>query len=463
MKWPAIIAKIRKQRQDVSAFKGLMAAPASDAITLPANARIAFRSIDGSSAGTTAATLVGPSVRTIKTPALAAGEFALLDFAERGTVVTPEAGFEILLDTGLGKFVKIGSSGGGGGSFPAWRDGQEIGEWRELTGTNISSVAPTPTPAGNIGPRAKIDAWTSLVVDKRNNKVYSAAGGGHSDYAGNEVDSIDLSLDSPAWVELRAPTSAGNVVTGVDYYNDGRPSARHTYYGVVICEQKNELIILGGSIWNPSSATLTRDLAAFDLTTNDWKANGTRPDMPVGTTTLEAAAITIDDSTGNIYVMANEMINRWTESSNAWVETVPQYGGPYGFRAMSAHDTTRNRILIVGGLAGNAKLYDLSDDSMSTPTLSGASASAVATQNDASMIYDEVIDRFLIRLGGSGGTVYQINPSTFEVTTFTTSAGGSIPAITDSGPYNKFLYVPLLGGCVYIPSYSGNIWFLRTH
>jgi hypothetical protein len=35
-----------------------------------------------------------------------------------------------------------------------------------------------------------------------------------------------------------------------------------------------------------------------------------------------------------------------------------------------------------------------------------------------------------------------------------------VPA-TQNGPYNKFLYVPRLGGVIYAPTYSGNVWFMR--
>lgn len=108
MKQAQVIAKSRKERQDVTAFAALLASPVAGAITLPASARLAFRSVAGASTGTTAATIVGPSNRTIKTPALAAGESMTLDHAERATVVTPTAGFEVLIVIGLGRFAKIG-------------------------------------------------------------------------------------------------------------------------------------------------------------------------------------------------------------------------------------------------------------------------------------------------------------------------------------------------------------------
>lgn len=336
-----------------------------------------------------------------------------------------------------------------------------VGDWKEISNTAISSVAPSPTPAGSTGPRSKVDAWCSFAVDPRTSKVYSAAGGGHGDYSGNEVDALDLSVDSPSWSQVRAPTAAGSVTSNTAYYSDGRPSARHTYYGVVVCPQTDEILMFGGNVYG-ASGVLTDDVAAFDLTAGDWEADGTRPNMPAGTTTLQGHPTVIDPATGDVYILSNEMVNRWTRSSNTWSERVAQYNGPYGFEAMSAFDSLRNRILVVGGLADVARLYTVSGDVMSTPTLTGSAAS-INTQDGAGMQYIAGADKYLVRLGGSGGTVYQIDPVTWDVTTFTTAGGTSIPATTDSAPYNKFLYVPALGGCVYAPSYSGNVWFLRVH
>lgn len=110
MKQAQVIAKNRKGRQNRTAFAALIDTPAVGAVTLPAGARLALKSVAGATAGTTAATIAGTSNRTIKTPALAAGESMTLDHVERAAVVTPAAGFEVLLDTGLGRFAKIGGA-----------------------------------------------------------------------------------------------------------------------------------------------------------------------------------------------------------------------------------------------------------------------------------------------------------------------------------------------------------------
>lgn len=110
MKWQSVIAKQRKERQNATAFDKVVAVPVVGAITLPASARLAFRSVAGAISGTTAATVAGATTRTIKTPAMNAGSIIVLDHAERDSVVTPAAGFEVLVDIGLGRFVKIGGA-----------------------------------------------------------------------------------------------------------------------------------------------------------------------------------------------------------------------------------------------------------------------------------------------------------------------------------------------------------------
>lgn len=108
MRTSEVVRKARRERQNVSAFKALRATPAVAPFALPAGARLGFRRASIVAEDTTAATLTGPSTRTIKTPALAAGEIMVLDFAERGTLVTPAFGFDVMLDVGQGRFEKIG-------------------------------------------------------------------------------------------------------------------------------------------------------------------------------------------------------------------------------------------------------------------------------------------------------------------------------------------------------------------
>jgi hypothetical protein len=129
---------------------------------------------------------------------------------------------------------------------------------------------------------------------------------------------------------------------------------------------------------------------------------------------------------------------------------------------MTAFDTSRGRFLSLGGQGGDHHFYTVATNAWTSPALTGANASSVANLQQGAMFYVAATDRFLVRAAGAGGTVYQVNPVTLAVTTFATIGGASIPS-TQNGPFNKFLYVPRLGGAVYVPTYGGNAWFLRLH
>ena len=77
----------------------------------------------------------------------------------------------------------------------------------------------------------------------------------------------------------------------------------------------------------------------------------------------------------------------------------------------------------------------------------GGEASKLINTKGAAMIYVPAIDRFLMRLDDAGGAVYEINPTTFEVSLSSKVGSAPIPE-TQNGPYNKFLYVPRLQGAI---------------
>lgn len=99
--------RARIERQNVYAFKTLVATPATGAVTFPGAGRVCFRSVAGCSAGVTAATVVAATTKSIKAPALAAGGMTFQMWIEKGAQVTAAVGFEVMLDNGIGKFVKI--------------------------------------------------------------------------------------------------------------------------------------------------------------------------------------------------------------------------------------------------------------------------------------------------------------------------------------------------------------------
>lgn len=97
----------RRFRADTTQFAVLIATPAVGEFAMPARGRIRFVSTSGSSAGDTAGTIVGSNTRTITTPVLAAAGHVVIDGVERGCTVTPDAGYTIEVDIGLGVWKHI--------------------------------------------------------------------------------------------------------------------------------------------------------------------------------------------------------------------------------------------------------------------------------------------------------------------------------------------------------------------
>jgi hypothetical protein len=344
-------------------------------------------------------------------------------------------------------------------NLPAWVNALAPGEWYQIPNTAMSSAAPaSPQPPGGSGPASKVIAWTSFVVDTRTSKVYSVANGGHFDYAGNEVDVLDLERDQPLWSQLLAPTPTAQLTNCQSYYADDRPVSRHSYYGVTFNEIDDRIMLFGGANWC-SNGGFHSAISSYNIGANSYNGSGTHPTMPAPFGTL--SSYILDPSTGDVYASVSQTISRWNRSSNTFTPLNATGTGAWGY-TMAAFDTSRGRLLILGGADRDHHLYTVSSNAFSQVTISGANASLVTGAQQESMVYVAAMDRFLIRQGGTGGAVQQVDPTNFAVTALVTTGGTAIPS-TQNGPYNKFLYVPRLRGAVYVPSYPGNAWFLRLY
>jgi hypothetical protein len=197
----------------------------------------------------------------------------------------------------------------------------------------------------------------------------------------------------------------------------------------------------------------------FNLANNDWDPAGTFPNIPNDFAQTPGAALADQTSSGDVYAFAQFNVFRWSSATNSWSTrlTSTPIHGQY---TATAFDTRRNRILLVGGENNDYGVYDITANTMQRVTLSGANSGAL-TGSGNGMVYDPLLDVYLLRKPGAGGTIYRINAQTFAVDSLATTAGAQVPASTN-GVWTRFLYVPALKGIVYFPTYSGNLWFLRT-
>jgi hypothetical protein len=356
------------------------------------------------------------------------------------------------------------------GALPAWVSSLPLWQWYEIPGTALSSVDPSPRPLGNTGPRAKIDAWCGASLKRVGSLYILGAAGGHADYAGNEVNALQLNAPSPRWMQLRAPSDNSQIVMDTAYYLDGRPGATHTYYASQFINSLNRFMVFcrdGISGGNFPSAPAGFPYVgeswskSFNLATQDWDAPGYVAQFP-GSGDTTAALCAKHPWTEDVYYSRNWGTGwyRWTRESNAWHRLSGAGRNPW--YAGAAIDPTRNRMLVVGGYSPVDPLLLGLDGSNLGGAFSGLGASALRLTNYSGLIYDEASDRFIaVANGGSG----RIEITTIEAGSLSVArpmVSGTAPLNRTNGIHNSAQYVPELRGFVIANKYDGNVFFMRT-
>ncbi len=243
------------------------------------------------------------------------------------------------------------------GALPNWVDNLPLWQWHEIPNTALSSVDPAVRSLGNTGPRSKIDAWCGACLKRRGSVYMLGAAGGHSDYAGNEVDALALNVATPRWNQLRGPTSNSDIISGVQFYRDLRPSATHTYYATQFIETLNRMLVFAsGGAYGPFPPApsdwpyrgSSRSFS-FNVATGDWDPPDYVAQFPGTGKDINGTLCVKHPLTSDVYYSRNYAPGwyRWESATNTWsmlskTGRSPWYGG-------AAIDPLRNRMLIVGG------------------------------------------------------------------------------------------------------------------
>jgi hypothetical protein len=357
-------------------------------------------------------------------------------------------------------------------SLPTWVSNLSTWQWYQIPNTALSSVPPNPVPPGATGPQSKIVAWCGASLKRQGSVYILGAAGGHADYAGNEVDALQLNTATPRWSQLHASTPQSQMIDASQFYLDYRPSATHTYYASQFINARNRLLVMpsGGMDYAsalpppPSGWPYPRGGGysySFNMATNDW-------DPPEyvsfysGGGDFTAALCTKHPITEDIYYNRYPAgWWRWNQASNTWTH-VNGNNNPAGNYSGAAIDPTRNRMLVLGSYSGSyaPSVLDLNGNRL-TVSFGGLGASALTLGPYPGVVYDEGSDQFLVIFNsGSSVKVRRINPSTWYVDEPTTT--GTAPAARQNGIQNAAQYVPELGGIVLANTYSGNVYFMRT-
>lgn len=301
--------------------------------------------------------------------------------------------------------------------------------------------------------------WCGGAWDDDSGQLY-CSGGGHGDYGGNEIISINMLSDSPVW-ELRAPPTGSTARTWSGWspiagilddgqesshvYPDGRQRSVHTYNNMLFCEGR--LWMGGGSQFRVGSNAV--HAMPWNPVTNDY-------DGPINKATINVqnsyGMYDYDPLRRRIYRnnSGNSGIHYFDIATATWgnlANTTRERG--VGSRGL--YDSKRDIIIQKSGWAVNIfEVIDLGRNrATATATISGVTPAidprTTYGWNDRSgFVYYEPWDCYLIYTYGS--LIYRLDPPPVGAADYTvgwvmseiTPTSGSFTLPQPLGTYGRF-------------------------
>ncbi len=318
----------------------------------------------------------------------------------------------------------------------------------------------------NTGVLAVMRGWSSGALDYRNNKLY-VTGGGHNDYAGNEVYSFDLATGQ--WTLETQPyvlPTAGDYADKYFYSEDPnniQPSQGHSYGRVQYCDEFRSIVLIGtgtcgqnGSNEGPHG----HSIAMLNVSTKKWskKANQGSNDSMIG-------AYTAIDAFGNIWLQTTQTdgrLSKYVPSTDTWTVYNNYTNNWFTAGPGCAIDTKRNRMFSIGTdyPSNNQNRYWDLNNPMTAPVTLNNTPSAMNVNAGQGLIYDPIGDRLI---GWNGGrTIYIMNCATLTWSTVTcTGIDPGPPTGVGQGVYGRFRYVPAWHGIILATEMDKEPFFLK--
>jgi hypothetical protein len=344
--------------------------------------------------------------------------------------------------------------------------------WNTLPNTMLQSVCPPDFFGGqnypfNFDCHGVIRAWSGGIIDTLRNRMI-IWGGGHLNYFGNELYSLNLNDSPPSLRRLTDPSPINTDLSNcTPTLADGKPNARETYNNLVYMTHLDKMFVFNGANacggGNGASDTWTLDMSTLQWTRMD-PVNGFAP--PFNLTGVTNYALTAyDPNTRTVLVVWDGQLWRYTYETNTY--DLLSTEAPASYAATGALDTKRNLFVFMGhDYQSSAPSIWTLDVSGNSPYVSKNISSqvsgcdAIGSAGYPGLVYDPVLDR-IVGWPNTGSTLYLFNPDTMTCTTQTFANGPTSPVrVADSGTFGRFNYMPTLGEYVLVNDSDQNAYTL---
>lgn len=331
------------------------------------------------------------------------------------------------------------------------------GTWYEIPSSNLSAVLPPETPLNWSGPDSIMSAWSGGTFDTQTGKLI-IWGGGHTDYAGNEIYTFDT--NTLQWERPWGPTPNTQIqddaAYGIEEYLDGNPSSRHTYAGLVyLPEPYNSLWSQGGSRWKNGWGT---DATwQYSFSENEWQKFADAPDSGLGVVAV------YDPISKHVFSRSLNYINEYNPATDQWSQPYNEGWGWYTDDSNAAIAPDRRVIVFVGGEQTDHVttygIYDIDSNEYFDPGFSGDTE--ILEGNAPGIAYHPSSDTMIAWDGGTN--LYQLNLDTWEWTKIiaTNSSQVTPGAESSRGTFGRFQYVPEHDVFIVVNSIGSNVFAFK--
>ena len=346
---------------------------------------------------------------------------------------------------------------------PTWLSGA-VGQWAQISGTTA------PIHSNDFCGAAWRESGGVI-------EIGSVASGGHSDNpTDNSVWTLQINVNTPAWVQRRGPSVATgwNIdgSTGNYFPSDNRPVPRHTYWYNWWSPELGRYMMFGAKSVGTSAFDYIKT-DGFDPVANDWDAPGTYPDVS-GSGRIAVR----DPGTGNFYSTGNNEMYKFLPATKTWA-FVGAVSGAAINRGSDAFDTLRGFIYHLsagdswsaGGSILSAKVNPAT--AVSTAISFNASSALTNLQSEGTagnligsqVEYNADLDLYYLYSGAiasQAGKIYVITPNAsavWDISFMPTT--GVTPAVSPGYSWTKFKYISALKALMLVVG-GQNVYFIRT-
>ena len=369
----------------------------------------------------------------------------------------------------------------GGPRQPSWLVNAPNRQWVDLPS---STFARNPAGwsatrlAGSGNYQAIVDAWGGGILNTKGvthggsfiaGTFLVVFGGGHSDYAGNEVYAYGpLESDAPAWRRLTDPTMPPpqNVARV-----NGYPVSRHTYDTLQYIPAQNRMLSMACagfySTGNSGAASDLFDFAVDAASTNPWMPND--KDFVGGNNPFVAMGC-FNPVTQKAWLMGNgnnQKLACWDARTGRWTG-YPKDNPSIANNSRASVWPARNLMVFLDA-KGNVKGQDL-DDPVSPLYPISVKGDGPQPAN-VTIEWDSLSECFVARAAEAGRTLHFLRPPTGPASggsiwswTSETPSEGATPAPSNrQGTYGRFRFVDAGGirGVLLMPTHDAPICFFK--